>query len=112
MRKRKKNSEPPTLTSLILDLIDETIEGGTTLNALAKASGVSQPILYRFFYADHMTMTMRNADKLCAHFGIRHTTPRKSRMKAARDTEASASQPRQQKQKNSAVDRGARCKSP
>jgi DNA-binding Xre family transcriptional regulator len=76
-------SEPSTLTSQILDMIDQS---GMNLNALAKAAGVSQPILYRFFNADHQTITLRNADKLCAYFGIHLTTPRKS--KANRGTEA------------------------
>jgi plasmid maintenance system antidote protein VapI len=77
--------QPPTVTSQILDLIDQS---GLKLNALAKAAGVSQPILFRFFNGHHQSMTLRNADKLCAYFGVRLTTPRKAKPKATRDTVA------------------------
>ncbi len=84
MRKPRKN-EPPTLTNQVLEMIDQS---GMNLNALAKAAGVSQPILFRFFNGDHQSMTLRNAEKLCAYFGVRLTTPRKSKTKAKRGTEA------------------------
>jgi plasmid maintenance system antidote protein VapI len=42
---------------------------GKSVYALARASGVSQPVLHRFM-AGQRTLTLPTADKLCAFLGL------------------------------------------
>lgn len=56
------------------------LESGLTVNAIAKASGVPQPVLYRFVAGERDNLRLDVADRLCQLFGMRLTKPRKVRV--------------------------------
>lgn len=53
-------------------------ENGWSINAMAQASGVPQPVLQRFLEGGQDDIKLATADKLCQHFGMRLTLPRKN----------------------------------
>jgi plasmid maintenance system antidote protein VapI len=57
-------------------MIQDTVEGGTTLNAVAVASGIPYPMLWRFINGDQRNIRLDTADKLCDYFGVRLTAPK------------------------------------
>lgn len=57
----------PTLAEAIREAIRSS---GQTVYAVAKAAGVSQPVLHRFV-AGERGLTLDTADKLCRYLGLR-----------------------------------------
>ena len=49
---------------------------GLTVNGLAVAVGIPQPVLQRFVSGERDDLHLSTADKLCAHFGVRLTAPK------------------------------------
>ena len=47
-----------------------------TINALAVAAGIPEPVLHRFVSGDRENIRLDTADKLCRFFGVRLTTPK------------------------------------
>ena len=81
MNKQKKPArQRVTLDEQICGMIGAS---GMTLNALAVAAGVPQPVLHRFYNGDQASITLRNVEKLCEFFDVRLTAPR-SRKPAAK----------------------------
>ena len=55
---------------------------GMTVNALALAAGIPQPVLQRFVSGERGNLRIDTADKLCEFFGARLTAPkRKAKIK-------------------------------
>jgi plasmid maintenance system antidote protein VapI len=50
-------------------LRQEVRESGESVNAVAKAAGVAQPVLYRFITGER-DLTLETAQKLADHFGL------------------------------------------
>jgi len=75
MNKPKKTDTKRTpLDAQIRQMIRES---GMTLNAVAVAAGVPQPVLYRFLNGGQATISLETAERLCAFFDVRLTAPRK-----------------------------------
>lgn len=56
----------PTMAEVLRRLVRE---GGQSVNAVAAAAGVPQPVLHRFL-ASERDLTLRTAQKLADHFGL------------------------------------------
>jgi plasmid maintenance system antidote protein VapI len=67
-----KAAPPPTLADVLRRAMSET---GLSVNALAKAAGIAQPVLYRFVTGER-DLTLRTAQKLADYFGL-ELRPRK-----------------------------------
>jgi len=68
MAKRKPtDTAEPTLAATILAAIGES---GLSTYAVAKAAGVSQPVLHRFVTGER-GLTLDTAEKLCRFLGLR-----------------------------------------
>ena len=67
-------SETSPTADLLRQLLRDT---GQSVNALAHAAGVAQPVLHRFI-AGEQGLTLRNADRLIAFFEL-ELTQRKQR---------------------------------
>ncbi len=65
----KAKSARPTLADTIRRAVDAT---GLSVYAVAKASGISQPIVHRFMNGER-GLTLDTADKLCRFLGLRLT---------------------------------------
>ena len=52
---------------------------GMTINALAVAAGIPEPVLHRFVLGVRENIRLDTADKLCRFFGVRLTAPRWSK---------------------------------
>jgi plasmid maintenance system antidote protein VapI len=50
-------------------LRDTLRKSGQSVYAVAKATGIPQPVLHRFMAGEH-GMTLRTAEKLMRHFGL------------------------------------------
>jgi plasmid maintenance system antidote protein VapI len=85
-----KSATSPT-SELLRQLIRDT---GESVNHLARASGVAQPVLHRFV-AGEQGLTLRNADKLFVFFGleVRQRNGRRGRNKTAGRDAANAPEP-------------------
>jgi DNA-binding Xre family transcriptional regulator len=49
---------------------------GLTINSLAVAVGIPQPVLHRFVSGEREAIRLDTADKLCEYFGVRLTKPK------------------------------------
>ncbi len=79
MSKRKKTAaEETTLTAQLREMIEQS---GMTVNALAVASDIAEPVLHRFYAGTRANIRLDTADKLCRFFGVRLTAPRKTKPK-------------------------------
>ena len=58
----------------ISDQLREAMQGYESINRVAKDSGISQPILHRFYHGER-DLRLETADKLAAFFGMRLTKP-------------------------------------
>lgn len=63
---KAKSTEPPTFAETILKAIQDS---GLSVYAVAKGSGVSQPILHRFV-AGERGLNLDTAGKLCKFLGL------------------------------------------
>ena len=61
-----KSSKRPTMVETLRQLIQDSEQ---SVNALAKASGVAQPILHRFLKGEQ-GLTLTSAQKLADHFDL------------------------------------------
>lgn len=60
--------------SSLADTIRAAVAGtGLSVYAVAKASGISQPMLHRFMAKDR-TLTLESADKLCRYLRLELTS--------------------------------------
>lgn len=62
-------------TTLADQLRAAIVHSGVSHYAIAKATGVAQPIVTRFVNGTR-GISLETADKLAAHFGMRFTAPR------------------------------------
>jgi len=83
---KPKPQKLPTLTKQILMMVNQS---GMTTNAIAKASGVPQPVLCRFLTGEQQNIRLDTADKLCAFFGVKLTATRKRKPKEKKEKEKS-----------------------
>lgn len=58
----------------ISDQLREAMQGYESINRVAVDSGISQPILHRFYHRER-DLRLETADKLAAFFGMRLTKP-------------------------------------
>ncbi len=75
MAKFRKSTEHPSLTDQLRQAI---VESGLSHYAIAKATGVSQPVLTRFVNGTR-SVSIETASKLANHFGMWLAKPRQSR---------------------------------
>jgi DNA-binding Xre family transcriptional regulator len=73
MSKAKPKSDCSPITEQLRGMIANS---GMTLNALAVAAGVPQPVLHRFVSGVRENIRLDTAGKLCQFFGARLTAPR------------------------------------
>ncbi|MGA2032938.1 MAG: helix-turn-helix transcriptional regulator [Thermoguttaceae bacterium] len=67
---------------LATQLLGLIADSGMTINAVALASGIPQPVLQRFTSGERDNVRIDTADKLCEFFGVRLTaTKRKPKVK-------------------------------
>ena len=70
---------PRKKTTTISDALRAAIlDSGTTVYAVAKGSGVSQPALSRFLSGER-DLRLASADRLAAYFGMELTMPKAAR---------------------------------
>ena len=67
--------EPGRYVPLATQLLGMIAETELSVNALAQASGVSQPVLSRIVSGARDNVRLDTADKLCEYFGVRLTAP-------------------------------------
>ncbi len=73
---KKKPTAAKRLT--IADALRQAIdESGLSIYAIAKAAGIAQPVLHRF-YAGERDLTLTTADKLIEYFGLELKPKRKT----------------------------------
>jgi DNA-binding Xre family transcriptional regulator len=72
LKKTAKQRKP-----LDAQLCEMVRQSGMTLNAVAVAAGVPQPVLYRFYNGEQESITLQNAEKICAYFDVRLTAPKR-----------------------------------
>ncbi|MCA9244890.1 MAG: helix-turn-helix transcriptional regulator [Phycisphaerales bacterium] len=60
----------------LTELLTKALNAAESLTQIAKATGVPKATLIRFRRGEQ-TMTLASADRLAAHFGIRHTQPQR-----------------------------------
>ncbi len=60
----------------LADQLRDAIEGcELSILAIAKETGIPQPVLHRFYVGDRDNLTLTTADKLCRWLGMRLTRP-------------------------------------
>ena len=95
MSKRKSKSEPTSKASrettattyrpLTAQLREMIGNSGMTVNGLAVAVGIPQPVLQRFTSGERDDLHLSTADKLCEFFGVKLTAPNaRKQMKRSR----------------------------
>ncbi len=57
---------------------------GMSLNALAVAAGIPEPVLHRFLSGVRANIRLDTADKLCRYFDVRLTAPRRPKPRKER----------------------------
>ncbi|MGA2255045.1 MAG: helix-turn-helix transcriptional regulator [Thermoguttaceae bacterium] len=76
--KSQPKAPGPTRTTeaetLAMQLREMIANSGMTVNGLAVAVGIPQPVLQRFVSGERDDLHLSTADKLCAHFGVRLTS--------------------------------------
>ena len=72
MSKTKQRSDYTPLAAQLRAMIAGS---DTTLNALAVAVGMPEPVLHRFYTGTRENVRLDTADKLCRYFGTRLTAP-------------------------------------
>lgn len=62
---------------LATQLLDLIAKSEMSINAVALASGVPQPVLQRFTSGERSNLRIDTMDKLCEFFGVRLTAPKR-----------------------------------
>ena len=73
------------LKSQMIDTVREAIHKGWTLEALAVAADIPQPVLYRFVNGETGSGNLATIQKLAAHFGMQLTAPKRNFKPPRRD---------------------------
>jgi plasmid maintenance system antidote protein VapI len=73
MSKTKPRGSDATLDEQLLEIVSQS---GMTINAVAVAAGIPEPVLYRFAHGGQKSIRLDNADKLARYFGFGFTKPK------------------------------------
>jgi AcrR family transcriptional regulator len=65
----ESRAEGQTMADVLSQAISKRLKEGMTLNAIARAAGIPQPVLYRFVNRKR-DLTLRTAQKLADSFGL------------------------------------------
>lgn len=66
---RRKSANRATIADQLRQAIEDS---GESVNAIARAADIAQPVLYRF-YTGERDLTLTTADKLIRYFGFELT---------------------------------------
>jgi plasmid maintenance system antidote protein VapI len=69
-----KGTRPPSIAARLRQAVQDS---GMTVNALAAAAGIAQPVLHRFLSGER-DLTLRTVQKLVDYFGL-ELRPRRDR---------------------------------